>query len=223
MAQDMVKQMRVTSVKKSNQIAVMIMAAGQASRFGSCKQLTIIEGKPLLQHCIDKANQLSPDQVYVVTGAWHSAISAARINADIQNATLIKHIDWINGLGSSIAQGVSRLAPDYSGVLILLADQIALEVAELQQLITRFNGSNIVCGYYQNKRGVPAIFGANSFSRLQALTGDQGAKSLLYRSHSDNDCPDSNAPEVIEYPMPAAAIDIDCREDLQKWLKRSAG
>ncbi|MFT7437581.1 MAG: molybdenum cofactor cytidylyltransferase, partial [Polaribacter sp.] len=48
--------------------AVLILAAGAASRFGSLKQLALIDGKPMLQHCIDTANSLFPDAVYTVLG-----------------------------------------------------------------------------------------------------------------------------------------------------------
>jgi molybdenum cofactor cytidylyltransferase len=190
-----------------SRIAVLIPAAGASSRYGQCKQLVTLGGKSLLQHAVDLANTVAPGVVLVVTGADHQAISET-----IRDAVLIRNPDWKAGLGRSIACGVERLAPDYDGILILLADQIALDRGDLKRLCNGFDGGNIVCAHYGNQRGVPALFCRGSFPRLQRLTGDRGAKALL----RDGQLP------VKEVPMEHAAVDIDRQEDLDRWLRKSA-
>ncbi|MBY4675039.1 nucleotidyltransferase family protein [Marinobacterium arenosum] len=194
-----------------SRLAVMIMAAGRSARFGGCKLLAPVAGKPLLQHSIDSARQLWPDDLYVISGAWHPQLRAAQQAGDIQGVELIHNPDWAQGLGNSIAYGVGQLAPRHDAILIMLADQIALTGADLAELQGQFSGDNIVCSYYQNSRSVPAIFGANSFAALQHLQGDRGAKQLLYQQRID----------VVECPLAAAAIDIDRRQDLAHWLAAS--
>ena len=188
-------------------MAALIMAAGQASRFGSCKQLAMVHGQPLLQRSIDHANRLCPGQVFVVSGAWHNELSAAIRNGTMKNATLIFHSEWVNGLGSSIARGVEFLSPLADSIMIVLADQIALTTEILLRLHSHFDGTNIVCSVYGGRRGVPAIFGRKNFPDLQELRSDRGAQALLYRP----DIP------IVEYPWEEASIDIDTPEDLQMW------
>ena len=195
-------------------MAVLIMAAGHASRFGQCKQLARVGGKPLLQHSIDLAQAICPGEVFAVSGAWHQELVKAMSHQEIRNVRLLYHPGWAEGLGSSIARGVDDLAPYVEGILIMLADQIALTTHDVCQLRNQFTGDNIVCSLYAGRRGVPAIFGRNSYSKLKELNGDHGAKALLY---------EQNIP-VVESPLEHAIIDIDTPEDLYMWrTNRNAG
>ncbi|MGB0909510.1 MAG: nucleotidyltransferase family protein [Nitrospirales bacterium] len=190
-------------------MAALIMAAGQASRFGECKQLVKVNGKSLLQHSIDMAQALCPGRVFAVSGAWHCELSMSIQNEEIKDVTLIEHPAWVDGLGSSIARGVTFLADDFDSILIILADQIGLTKEDLLKLRHHFSGDNIVCGLYAGRRGVPAIFGRNSFEQLKVLQGDRGAKAILYGQHVS----------VVEYPLECASIDIDTWEDLDLWVR----
>lgn len=183
-------------------IAALIMAAGEASRFGVCKQLIELDGKTLLQRCIDTANEIFPRSVFVVTGAYHTDISAK-----IQHAEVIYNPNWKQGLGSSIAFGVRAIEDRYDAIMILLADQIAIEAFQLSELALNFNGSNTVCAYYAGSRGVPALFSQHSFDSLKRLNGNRGAKSLLNQADKD----------IIDIQIPQAGIDIDTPDDLERW------
>ena len=193
------------------QMAALIMAAGQGSRFGECKQLVSVNGKPLLQHSIDIAQALCPGHVFAVSGAWDQELRLAIKSKKMKEVTLIHNPEWANGIGCSIARGVSFLSNDFDNILILLADQIALRTEDVFGLLSHVTGNNIVCGFYEGKRGVPAIFGRNSFEQLCRLQGDRGAKSLLYHQHVP----------VVEYPLAHASIDIDTPEDLRQWMVAS--
>ncbi len=189
-------------------IATLIPAAGAATRFGQCKQLMTVNGKSLLQHAVDRANTLATNTVFVVTGAEHPQISAT-----IRQAMLIHNPRWSEGLGGSIACGMKTIAGDYDGILIMLADQVALHRDDLQRLRDGFDGANIVCARYRGQRGVPALFCRESYPELQRLAGDRGAKSLLHDARFT----------VTEVAMENAALDIDTEEDLNRWLQKSPG
>lgn len=192
-------------------VAVLILAAGGATRFGSCKSLAIINGKPMLQHTIDHAREIYPDSVYVLSGCWHSAFCAALQNGVLSNAKLIENPDWANGIGCSISTGVSHLCHQHDGILILLADQIAVSTVDLKCLIKSANNKDIACSIYDKKRGVPSLFGRIAFSSLIQLSGDKGAKHLLY----------DKTFRIEEMPMETASIDIDTQLELKQWLKYS--
>ena len=185
----------------TSNIAVLIMAAGAATRFGSPKQLAQYQGQTLLQRCIDSANAVFPDKVSVVLGAH-----ADQVEPQILGAQVIINPQWQNGLGGSIACGVMHIDPAAHGVFILLADQIHITPEQLQVIAKAFEGDNIVAAHYCGARGVPAIFPRSYFEKLEGLTEDSGAKTLLSNTELS----------VTEIALPEAELDIDRPEDLNK-------
>ena len=188
----------------TQQIDVLVLAAGAASRFGSAKQLLIYRGRSLVQHCIDKANRLCPGRVFVVLGANQELVEPL-----ISDAKIIRNHDWQQGLGVSIAAGIDNIDPQSDGLLILLADQVSLTTDELNLLLDAFDGSNTVAAQYAGRRGVPAIFPPSLYAELKALSGDSGAKALLQRS-------DIN---ITEIHLPSGVMDIDTPEDWAVFLE----
>ena len=188
----------------TQQIDVLVLAAGAASRFGSAKQLLIYRGRSLVQHCIDKANRLCPGRVFVVLGANQELVEPL-----ISDAKIIRNHHWQQGLGVSIAAGIDNIDPQSDGLLILLADQVALTTDVLNLLLNAFDGSNTVAAHYAGRRGVPAIFPPSLYAELRALSGDSGAKALLQRS-------DIN---ITEIDLPSGAMDIDTPEDWAVFLE----
>lgn len=184
-------------------IEVLILAAGAASRFGSAKQLISHHGTSLVQRCIDKANGICPGRVSVVLGANHQ-----QIEPQISGAKVILNNYWQQGLGASIAVGVENIDPQSDGLLILLADQVALTIDDLNLLVDAFDGGNTVSAYYADRRAVPALFPCSLYAELRALSGDSGAKAILQRSDID----------LVEIDLPCAAVDIDTPADWARFL-----
>lgn len=181
------------------ELACLVMAAGESRRFNGNKLLARVDNKPLLQHAIEKANACNPGHVYAVTGAWHEAILAAHAADSLGKVSFIYNPDWAEGLGKSIATGVSMLANHYDNILILLADQLAITVDDLQRLINNHQPDAITCAFYAGNNGVPAIFSKPFFPALMALTGERGGKGLL----NDEGYP------VKGVEMANAAVDVD--------------
>jgi molybdenum cofactor cytidylyltransferase len=179
--------------------AVLVLAAGSASRFGSLKQLALIDDKPMLQHCIDTANSLFPNAVYTVLGNQFQTIIDS-----ITSTNIIINPQWQCGLGSSIAVGTSYLQDHFDAILILLADQPRIKSHHLKKLIDLFEGQQVACSRYNNRLGVPAIFAKPYFTALKQLTGDSGGKVLL----------ESISPVPKSLAMANATSDIDYPEDL---------
>lgn len=184
--------------------AVLILAAGAASRFGSLKQLALIDGKPMLQHCIDTANSLFPDAVYTVLGN-----QSQQVIDGISGTHVIINPQWQRGLGSSIAAGTAYLQDHFDAILILLADQPRIKRHHLDQLIGLFKGEQVACSQYSSHLGVPAMFAKPYFTALSELTGDSGGKVLL---ESINPAPKSLV-------MGNVATDIDYPEDLAAFIQ----
>ncbi|NJB69870.1 molybdenum cofactor cytidylyltransferase [Saonia flava] len=190
-------------------IAILILAAGSASRMGKLKQLLPWKDTTLLGHTIETACSCSQD-VYVVVGAQSNLIKQ-KIKSTV---TYIDNTNWEMGLGNSIACGIQYLldgTKKYGTCLIMLADQPFIDVDYLNELIRKHNEFNveITATKYKNRAGVPAIFNASYFEELSSIKGDIGAKNILKKYENSILCIDSNG----------KTQDIDTKEVYQKILK----
>lgn len=184
-------------------LACLLLAAGDSKRFGGCKQLAALDGKPLLRHGLDALAPLFGADLYAVLGARRAQVEA--VIGD--NARILYHQHWRQGLGSSIAAGVGAVGTGdrYDGILLALADQPRIATADYRRLLDRFDGERIVAAYYAGRPGVPALFPRFCFDSLKRLEGDRGARALLRKKSAD----------ILQVPLPAAAFDVDTAADLR--------
>lgn len=187
------------------ELATLVLAAGAGRRFGGNKLLAPLHDRPLILHALALAEAVTPGAVQVVLGAQRDAI-AAQLPSGVHR---IEHPGWAEGLGSSLAAGIAALRGQPDGVLVLLADQVALQPDALRTLAARWRSApeTLYCAVYDGQPGVPAIFPRRLFTELAALHGDRGAKPLLLRETSP----------ATQLAMPEAAIDIDTAADLAHW------
>lgn len=180
------------------------MAAGASSRFGRCKLLCKIDDQTLLQRSVELCS--GANHRLVVTGAHEQQMRPFLQQMPVAGAAVAAHFrNWRDGLGASIAFGVSQLPP-VDGILLVLADQAYLEREDIDRLIRQWQNlpNKIVCAHYRDAPGVPAIFPQSLRRELQLLSGDQGAKKLLL-----------NRADVVKVPLHRAALDIDTPADWQ--------
>ena len=185
------------------QIAGLLLAAGAGERFGGCKQLASINGKPLINHSLDALSPVLGENLFVVLGAYADDVRAA---VESSAANVIINHNWRRGLGSSIACGVSEVIKknNWDGVMIALADQVLLSDQDYQALLDQYGGKHIVAASYAGQVGVPAIFPPSLFDQLTQLDGDRGAKSIVNKLLHD----------AVTIPLESAAFDIDSADDI---------
>ncbi len=180
-------------------IQPIILAAGASSRFGGCKLLLEYGGRSLLQHCADKLASLDLPAPLIVSGAWHRQLADAHPHLDLR-----ENRDWQSGMGCSLAFGIHQLPANCDATMVLLADQVAVNLADIRRLLDAWTeNKNTVCSFYGNRRGVPAIFPRSVFAQLAKLNGDRGARDLLRSRKRDITC----------VPIARGAIDIDTLKD----------
>lgn len=187
-----------------------LLAAGSSKRFGGVKQLALLGKTTLIDKALSNYQIVFGDNVLVALGAnfelLHSAIG------DKVNTVYVDN--WEKGIGHSISALIKSVeSTDATHVYLGLADQVAIGPQEIKLLLDAANSDseNIICSYYNNIDGVPAVFPKKYFEELVRLERDVGAKSLFKR-HAD---------KVARVEMPNAAIDIDTQEALQSWVKHN--
>ncbi|MEC8267939.1 MAG: nucleotidyltransferase family protein [Pseudomonadota bacterium] len=187
-------------------LGIVILAAGEARRFGACKQLALLHTKPLLQYVIDAALPLRPTRLVVMTGKYHEDIVSAKDQGVVTGAELIHNPDWSSGMSSSIRLGCELLADDCDQLLVLLADQVLVSTSELETLTAQAVDGGSACAGFSETVGPPAVFSRACYPDLLTLNAENGAKKLLT----------DPAKQVTIVPMKSAGWDIDSKDDLER-------
>jgi molybdenum cofactor cytidylyltransferase len=194
-----------TGSQAAEGLHALVLAAGASTRFGSAKQLARVGGRSLLHTAVARAGEVAGNAVIVVLGA-HAAELTPLLGQS--SSSVIINREWREGMASSIRAGISRLPGSCTAVLLMLVDQVAVTGEDLKRLVGAWSRqpNYIAAACYGTTTGAPAIFPRTTFSELQLLRGDLGARVLLQR----------NRDRVVRVPMERAAIDIDTPEDLLK-------
>ncbi|HEX7823197.1 MAG TPA: NTP transferase domain-containing protein [Sphingobium sp.] len=186
-------------------IAVAILAAGRASRFGGGKLDASCAGKPLGRWVLDAVAAAGAPPGLLIVGPDAPALAG---EAMAEGWALITNPVPEEGLGGSVALAASHadcLRAD--ALLLLLADMPLIGAERIATLLAHRPVTQLVATRYPSGRsGVPARFPAALFGALAALDGDRGAAVLL-RDRAD----------VYLLDMPAEALtDVDDIEGLAR-------
>lgn len=185
-------------------IATIILAAGSSQRLGEPKQLLSHNGTTLLQHTLTEVRGLGLTYNYLVLGAYANEIQT---EIDAKGCTVLVNENHKEGISSSLKTGLVqvKLKPEIAAVLVLVADQVAVNANHLKSLIGAYHGG-IVASAYDNTFGVPAIVPSTYWEELMECTGDQGAKKVLMKHKA--------AIELVD--LPNGGFDVDTPEDKRK-------
>jgi len=163
-------------------LGAVLLAAGASERFGpDNKLLAKIGGQPMVRRATAAllgAGCIS--EMIVVTGHDASAVEGA---LDGLKVRFVFNADWRDGMGGSIALGVSKLAATLDGAAIVPGDMPFLTPNVIERLGAKFqerDGTSIVfpttpAGEQRN----PVIWPHRFFGLLEGLTGPEGGKGLL--------------------------------------------
>ncbi|MEA2578261.1 MAG: molybdenum cofactor cytidylyltransferase, partial [Chloroflexota bacterium] len=87
-------------------VVAVVLAAGAGSRFGGGKLLATLEGRPVLQHVLDRLAEANLADVVVVLGNDAAAVEAA---IDWRRERRVRNDDPSRGLSSSLRVGMEAL------------------------------------------------------------------------------------------------------------------
>lgn len=158
-------------------IAALVLAAGEARRFGGPKQLALLDGRPLLEHvCRAVASAPAIERAVVTVGAHADAVLAG---VDMHGAEPLRVPDWREGQAASLRAGVTRLA-DADAVVVVLGDQPELSAAAIERVVAAWDGLRpAVRASFGGAPGHPVLLARSLFADVAALRGDVGARALF--------------------------------------------
>ena len=185
-------------------IGCVLMAAGDAKRFGENKLNRKLHGKSLIDRAIDTIPSEKLHKVAVVS-QYDEVLSKAE-NAGFVGAKN-KHPDY--GISHTIKLGLD-IVNDCDAVMFMVSDQPLLTKDSVEKLIECYkeNPEYIVALGYNSTRGNPCIFPSEFYPKLRELSEDHGGSSII-RRHEDRLI-------VLQANHPDELSDIDTQLDLQK-------
>lgn len=162
-------------------VGCVVMAAGNAKRFGANKLAAKLDGRTLLERALDAVPAERLAEVCVVTQYDDAAALAAR-----RGFRCIRNDRPGDGLSRTVRLGTEALAGSCRAILYLVSDQPLLQRESVEALLDRYLAQPdvIVAAAHGGKRGNPCIFPAQFYPELLALTGDVGGSAVI-RRHAD--------------------------------------
>ena len=188
----------------TRRVGAVVLAAGSSTRLGRPKQLLSIGGRPLVRHVLAQLQAAELTRYAVVVGCHAEQVSGV-LAAD--SCDLLDNPAWAEGIAASIRVATSwARAHQLDALLIAACDQPRLTAAHVRAMLDAHasRGTTVASGY-EGTRGVPAIFSAHWYGRLETLAGDRGAGALLRED-----------PEVVVVDWPDGVFDVDTLEDAER-------
>ena len=145
---------------------------------GTMKVLLPWHGQPLIRHIAQIALAAHLEQVIVVTGNEAAAVAQALEDIPVE---VVHNDHYHEGLSGSLRVGIGALGSDIAAALVMLGDQPLLTAEVIDRLVECYEqgGALIVAPFADGQRGNPVLFDRKFFTELQAITGDQGARTVL--------------------------------------------
>jgi len=163
-----------------NNVAGVILAAGESSRFGKPKQLSSFREKTFIENVVETALTAVLFPVVVVLGSHLEEIKPVleKYNGLI---TIIENPNWNEGQSSSIRVAIQSIKKNCKAAIFLLVDQPQIEPELVLALISDYfrERNNIIAPFVGERRGNPVLFDKVCFCQLNSLTGDQGGRTIF--------------------------------------------
>jgi molybdenum cofactor cytidylyltransferase len=163
----------------ADRTTAVVLAAGAGARFGGAKLLAPLEGRPVLQHVLDRLAAAGLRDVVVVLGDDAPRVETA---IDWRSERRVRNPDPGRGLSSSLQTGLAAVPEDATAVLIVLGDQPRLSAAALSAVLSAAVDPDrpIVAPVYARDPGRnPVLVRRSAFGLVARATGDRGLGPIL--------------------------------------------
>ncbi len=160
-------------------IGAVILAAGEATRFGSPKQ------RLMLGDVLRAMRESSVEEIVVVAGAYP-------LETD---ARVVECPDWLRGMGASLRCGLAALNDGVEAAVVCLADGPELKAAAIDRVIVAWRGGagQALAASYDGIRSHPVLLERSVWKDVP----DEGARALV---SAFVHCDDLDSPGDVDYP-----------------------
>jgi nicotine blue oxidoreductase len=169
-------------------VCAVVLAAGEASRFGSPKQ------RLLLPAVLERLAAAPLDEIVVVEGA-HPLDGACGTVPLAVPVRVVRCADWEQGPGASLRCGLAALGPDCEAAVVVLADGPHLSPDAVTRVVDSWleEGGAVVAASYGGVRGHPLLAARPAWDAVP----DEGLRALEPRLVP---CDDLGSPGDVDTP-----------------------
>ena len=186
-------------------VAAVVLAAGRSQRFGAPKQLARLAGTPLIGHVVQRVLASVVTEVVVVLGHEADAIRGV-LPADGRVRT-VHNPRHGEGMSTSLIAGIGALGQHVEGAVVVLGDEPGIEPRDIDAVVRALKaGWPVARVRYSDGPGHPVGFRRARWPELRALSGDQGARSVLLRSQVHEIAVPRPGPRDVDEPGDLAAL-----------------
>jgi molybdenum cofactor cytidylyltransferase len=183
----------------------LILAAGEAKRFGYPKQILRWGSSTILGTVIEESLKANFYKTYVVLGAHFDKITKTLQNT-LKNVNIVHNKEWQNGMFSSIKAGIRAIdnkeSPDF--ILIQLGDMPFITYDILNKFIELASENyNVVIGVENNRPAHPYMFHKKFIEEILAANYPDGMRSFIKKEF----------PNAYKLPVDKKAG----RDDIDTW------
>ena len=170
-----------------SRIAAVVLAAGEATRFGAPKQ------RLLLPRVLSRLAEAPVDEIVVVAGAYELEPSSFNV---LQGPPfrIVDCAMWARGPGASLRCGLETLDADVVVAVVVLADGPDLSPAAVERVLDSWRErGGVVAASYSGSRGHPLVIGRPDWGSVP----DEGLRDLPVRLVP---CDDLGSPGDVDVP-----------------------
>ena len=139
-----------------NQIAGVLLAAGEGSQLGGPKALVEVAGTPAGRPGVALLRDGGTAPVVVVTGA---------VDVPLLGVITVHNPDWRSGMGSSLAAGLGALPDACAAAVVALVDQPLIGPGVVQRLIAAYlDGAGIAVASYDGRLRNPVLLARDEWA-----------------------------------------------------------
>jgi molybdenum cofactor cytidylyltransferase len=166
-------------------IVGILLAAGRGTRFGGDKLLAqLASSSGLAGECVGATacrHLLAALPRVIAVVRPDDAELAAALGA--AGARIVRCVDADDGMGASLACGV-RATKDAGGWVVALADMPWIQPSTIARVAAAVaDGAPVAAPFHRGARGHPVGFSPACYAALAALSGDEGARSVVTAHH----------------------------------------
>ncbi|MBS1249327.1 MAG: Purine catabolism protein PucB [Chloroflexi bacterium] len=196
----------------SQSVAAVVLAAGEAQRYGALKQLLDWNGQPFVGAVAGTALEAELSPVIVVNGSQHAKVRRAVEDLPVE---VVHNPDWREGQSTSLQVGLRALPPNCGAVIFLLADQPQIPARLLRAMVETHARTNapVIAPQVEERFTNPVLFDRVTFPDLETITGDRGGRAIFERY----------PPHLIPWPETIISLDVDTPKAYRNLLRYNEG
>ena len=189
-------------------ISAIILAAGEAKRFGEPKQLLPWGNSTILGTVLDEFSKANFYSIIVVLGAYNEIIKQ-KLNHKLKNKNIVINENWQKGMFSSIIAGLKeaiKLNSDFA--LFHQGDMPFIKSDILNEFIKKAEKGKIIIATVNNRPAHPYLIHKDYFNEILNMDGKEGMRPFIRKYFNDA--------FKIKVPYKTGKQDIDTWDDYRR-------